>query len=178
MMPKTEPDPYAILGVARNATEIEIRAAYHALVAKYHPDKHQGNPLEGLAAEKMAAINRAYEILSDPARRAAYDSGQGTWPRAAASGFPGGFPGGPGAIPRKSMRWLQILALLMLLPILLRFGAFFVRLIVRLVRATLEVSTLARGTPLAAVLVLLVIAVLAYALIRRRAKRKASANKS
>jgi curved DNA-binding protein CbpA len=183
MMPKTEPDPYAILGVARNATEIEIRAVYHALVAKYHPDKHQGNPLEGLAAEKMAEINRAYEILSDPARRAAYDGGQGTWPRATASGFPagfpGGFPGGPGAIPRKSMRWLQILALLMLLPILLRFGAFFVRLIVRLVRATLEVSTLARGTPLAAVLVLLVIAVLAYALIRRRrAKRKASANKS
>jgi uncharacterized membrane protein YidH (DUF202 family) len=76
------------------------------------------------------------------------------------------------------MRWLQILALLMLLPILLRFGAFFVRLIVRLVRATLEVSTFARGTPLATVLVLVAIAVLAYALIRRRrSKRKAAANK-
>ena len=178
MMPKPEPDPYSILGVARNATENEIRAAYHALVAKYHPDKHQGNPLESLAAEKMAEINRAYETLSDPARRAAYDGGQGTWPRATAGGFPGGFPRGPGAIPRKSMRWLQILALLMLLPILLRFGAFFVRLIVRLVRATLEVSTLARGTPLATVLVLVAIAVLAYALLRRRrSKRKAAANK-
>jgi uncharacterized membrane protein YidH (DUF202 family) len=77
------------------------------------------------------------------------------------------------------MRWLQILALLMLLPILLRFGAFFVRLIVQLVRGAIEVSAVARGTPLAAVLVLLVIAVLAYALIRRRrAKRKAAANKS
>jgi curved DNA-binding protein CbpA len=174
MMPKPEPDPYAILGVARNATESDIRAAYHALVAKYHPDKHQGNPLEGLAAEKMAEINRAYEILSDPARRATYDGGQGTWPRAAA----GGFPGGPGAIPRKPARWLQILALLMLLPILLRFGAFFVRLIVRLVRGALELSTLTRGTPLAAVLVLLTIAALAYAFIRRRrARRKAAANK-
>jgi curved DNA-binding protein CbpA len=174
MMPKTEPDPYAILGVASNATESEIRAAYHALVAKYHPDKHQGNPLEGLAAEKMAEINRAHEILSDPARRAAYDGGQGTWPRAAA----GGFPGGPGAMPRKPMRWLQVLAMLMLLPVLLRFGAFFVRLIVRLVRGALEVSTLARGTPLGAILVLLTIGALAYALIRRRrAKRKTAANK-
>jgi curved DNA-binding protein CbpA len=174
MMPKTEPDPYSILGVARNATDSEIRAAYHALVAKYHPDKYQGNPLEGLAAEKMAEINRAYEILSNPARRAAYDSGQNPWPRTAA----GGFPGGPGAIPRKPMRWLQILALLMLLPLLLRFGAFFVRLIVRLVRATLEVSAVARGTPLGAILVLAAVLVLAYVLIRRRrAKRKAAANK-
>jgi curved DNA-binding protein CbpA len=173
MMPKTEPDPYSILGVARNATDSEIRAAYHALVAKYHPDKYQGNPLEGLAAEKMAEINRAYEILSNPARRAAYDNGQNPWPRAAASGF----PGGPGAIPRKPVRWLQILALLMLLPILLRFGAFFVRLIVRLVRATLELSAVARGTPLAMVLVLAAIVLLAYVLIRRRAKRKADASK-
>jgi curved DNA-binding protein CbpA len=169
MMPKSEPDPYAILGVARNATDHEIRAAYHALVAKYHPDKYAGNPLEGLAAEKMAEINRAYETLSNPARRAAYDSGQGTWPRPAASGF----PGGPGAIPRRPTRWLQFLALLMLLPILFRFGGFIVRIIVRLVRGALEVSTLARGTPLGMVLVLVAVLVLAYVLIRRRrAKRK------
>jgi hypothetical protein len=167
MMPKPEPDPYAILGVARNATDSEIRAAYHALVAKYHPDKHQGNPLEGLAAEKMAAVNRAYEVLSDPARRSVYDSGQGTWPRAAA----GGFPNPPGTIPRKHMRWLQILGLLMLLPILLRFGAFIVRLLVRLVRGALEVTSLARGTPLTAVLVLLAVAGLVYVLLRWRSKR-------
>jgi hypothetical protein len=171
MMPKPEPDPYSVLGVARNATDNEIRAAYHALVAKYHPDKHQGNPLEGLAAEKMAAINRAHEILSDPARRAAYDSGQTSWPRAAAAGHP--FSTGPGSIPRKSMRWLQILALLMLLPILFRFGAFIVRLLVRLVRGAIEISSLVRGTPLTAVLVFLAVAVLVYALIRRgRAKRE------
>jgi hypothetical protein len=171
MMPKPEPDPYAILGVARNATDSEIRAAYHALVAKYHPDKYQGNPLEGLAAEKMAAINRAYEILSDPARRSAYDGGQGTWPRAAA----GGFSSAPGTIPHKRMRWLQILGLLMLLPILFRFGAFIVRLLVQLVRGALELSTVARGTPLGAVLVLATLALLLYVLVRRRrAKGKGS----
>jgi hypothetical protein len=175
MMPKTEPDPYAVLGVARNATDSDIRAAYHALVAKYHPDKHQGNPLEGLAAEKMAEMNRAYEILSDPARRAAYDGGQGGWPRAAA----GGFPNAPGTIPRKPMRWLQILALLMLLPIVLRFGTFIVRLLVRLVRGAIEISAVARGTPLGAVLVLATLAVLLYVLIRRRrAKRTSDATKS
>jgi hypothetical protein len=175
MMPKTEPDPYAILGVARNATDSEIRAAYHVLVAKYHPDKHMGNPLEGLAAEKMAEINRAYEILSDPARRAAYDGGQGGWSRAAA----GGFANAPGTIPRKPMRWLQVLGLLMLLPILFRFGGFIVRLLVWLVRSALEVSAVARGTPLGAVLVLATLSVLLYALIRRRRiKRKSDATKS
>jgi membrane protein implicated in regulation of membrane protease activity len=71
------------------------------------------------------------------------------------------------------MRWLQILALLMLLPILFRFGAFIVRLLVRLVRGAIEISSLVRGTPLTAVLVFLAVAVLVYALIRRgRAKRE------
>ena len=171
MIPKPEPDPYSVLGVARNATDIEIRAAYHALVAKYHPDKYQGNPLEGLAAEKMAGINRAYEILSDPARRAAYDGGQATWPRAASGGNP--FAAAPGSIPHKRMRWLQLLGLLMLLPILLRLGAFVVRLLVRLVRGALEISAVARGTPLAAALVLAALTLLLYVLIRRRrTKRK------
>jgi len=62
-------DPYVVLGVARTATPAEIRAAYHALVAQYHPDRHQGNPLAALASEKMIELNRAYETLSDPARR-------------------------------------------------------------------------------------------------------------
>lgn len=66
-------DPYAILGVARTATPAEIRAAYHALVAQYHPDRHQGNPLATLASEKMIELNRAYETLSDPARRRLLD---------------------------------------------------------------------------------------------------------
>jgi curved DNA-binding protein CbpA len=172
MIPRTkpEPDPYAVLGVARNATDAEIRAAYHALVAKYHPDKHQGNPLEGLAAEKMAEINRAYEILSNPARRAACDNGQATWPRPAAAGNP--FGTAPGTIPRQRARWLQILGLLLLLPLLIRFGAFIVRPLIRLVRAGLEITQVARGTPLAAVLFLLASTLLVIFLLRRRAKRK------
>ena len=48
-MPSTETqDPYSVLGVPRTATEAEIRAAYRALVAQYHPDRHQGNPANGL----------------------------------------------------------------------------------------------------------------------------------
>ena len=171
MMPRTEePNPYVVLGVARNASEAEIRAAYHALVAKYHPDKHQGNPLEGLAAEKMAEINRAYEILSDSQRRAAFDSGQSAWPRAAGGGNP--FGGAPGTIPRKRIRWLQILGLLLLLPLLIRFGSFIVRLLAWLVRAAMEVTQVTRGTPLAGILVLLAIAVLGIVLVRRRRARR------
>ena len=64
-----------MLGVARSASQDEIQAAYQTLVGKYHPDLHQGNPLEDLANERLAEINQAYEMLSDPARRAAYDAG-------------------------------------------------------------------------------------------------------
>ncbi|MEO8214763.1 MAG: J domain-containing protein, partial [Myxococcales bacterium] len=66
-------DPYLVLGVPRTATAPEIRAAYLALGARYHPDLHQGNSLRELATAKMAEINGAYEVLSDPAQRAALD---------------------------------------------------------------------------------------------------------
>jgi curved DNA-binding protein CbpA len=72
-------DPYAVLGVARSAAQAEIKAAYQTLVGKYHPDLHQQNPLEDLAKERMVEINGAYELLSDPARRAAYDAGFRSW---------------------------------------------------------------------------------------------------
>ena len=166
MMAKAEPDPYSVLGLARTASDAEIRAAYHALVAKYHPDRYQGNPLEDLATEKLAEINRAYEILSDPARRAAYDGGQGFWPRAAGTGQP--YAAGPASLSRQHIRWLQIVALLLLLPLAYRFGSFLVRLLVRLVRAALEVTPLLRGTPVAGGLVLLLTAILVFVLLRRR----------
>ena len=54
---------YEILGVGSNATEGEIRKAYRRLASKYHPDKHQGNPLQELAEEKFKEINEAYHAL-------------------------------------------------------------------------------------------------------------------
>ncbi|MES1171722.1 MAG: J domain-containing protein [Bacteroidota bacterium] len=68
-------DLYERLGVAPGAGAEEIRRCYLELVARYHPDRHQGNPLGDLARERVAELNAAYEVLSDPARRAAYDAG-------------------------------------------------------------------------------------------------------
>ncbi len=61
---------YEILGVKKDATEEEIKAAYKKLVKQYHPDLHPG---DNLAAEKFKEINEANEVLSDKQKRAAYD---------------------------------------------------------------------------------------------------------
>jgi len=58
-----EKDYYSILGVQRGAKKEEIIRAYRKLAAKYHPDKHQGNPLADLAEEKFKEINDAYHTL-------------------------------------------------------------------------------------------------------------------
>ena len=60
----------------------------------------------------------------------------------------------------------------MILPLAYRFGSLLVRLLVRLVRAALEVTPLLRGTPVAGGLVLLLTAILVFVLIRRRSRRK------
>ena len=65
-------DYYRVLGVLDDAEDIVIKAAYRALAQRYHPDKWQGDPAE--ATRRMADINAAYAVLSDPAKRAAYDS--------------------------------------------------------------------------------------------------------
>jgi len=64
------PDYYAILQVSPAAEKEVIEAAYRKLAQKYHPDI---NKSEG-AEEKMKRINAAHEVLSDPAKRAAYDA--------------------------------------------------------------------------------------------------------
>jgi len=63
-------DYYEILGVARNATEGEIKKAYRRLAMKYHPDR---NPSDHDAEEKFKEAKEACEVLSDAGKRAAYD---------------------------------------------------------------------------------------------------------
>ncbi len=63
-------DYYEVLGVAREATPDEVKAAYRRLALKFHPDK---NPGDKAAEEKFKEAAEAYEILSDAAKRAAYD---------------------------------------------------------------------------------------------------------
>ncbi|MFC1994892.1 J domain-containing protein [Chloroflexota bacterium] len=62
---------YTLLGVSSDASQSEIRAAYRYLAKQYHPDI---NP-SAEASARMSEINQAYSILSDPAKRAAYDAG-------------------------------------------------------------------------------------------------------
>jgi curved DNA-binding protein CbpA len=157
-------DAYAVLGVAHTATPDQIKAAYRELVAKYHPDHHQGNPLEELAASKLAEINRAYEILSDPEQRAAYDAGQPSWPRPVGSPFDSMSFGGR----RRRLRWPYVIGIIMLLPLVLRLGVFLVRALARLFRVGAEGLGAARGTPLLLGVVVAVLAVAAFVLIRRR----------
>lgn len=56
-------NPYEVLGIKEGASLEEIKAAYREQVKKYHPDKHQDNPLQDLAEEKLQEINEAYEYL-------------------------------------------------------------------------------------------------------------------
>jgi molecular chaperone DnaJ len=93
-----EKDYYGVLGVAKNATQAEIKKAYRKLAQQHHPDANQGNKD---SEERFKEISAAYDVIGDPEKRKQYDevrdmaaSGVG------AGGFPGGFgdAGGPGGV--------------------------------------------------------------------------------
>ena len=65
-------DFYEILGVPRNASDEDIKKAYRKLAMKYHPDRNQGEAAKA-AEEKFKETKEAYEVLSDAAKRGAYD---------------------------------------------------------------------------------------------------------
>ena len=105
-------DLYQRLGIKRGASEAEVKKAYRSLAKQLHPDRNQDNPK---AAERFNQITQAYDILSDPDKRARYDRGEldddgnpknpfgggfggsggqrGAQPGGGFEGFPGGFEG-------------------------------------------------------------------------------------
>lgn len=83
-------DLYETLGVAKGASDQEIKNAYRKQALKYHPDKHKG---EKEAEEKFKEINQAYEVLSDKSKRQQYDTFGSTGGQSGGGGYGGGAQG-------------------------------------------------------------------------------------
>jgi len=92
-------DPYQTLGVARGASEADIKKAYRKLAKELHPDRNKDNPK---ASERFSQVTNAYDLLNDKDKRARFDRGEidGDGNPAAPFGFGGARPGagraGPG----------------------------------------------------------------------------------
>jgi molecular chaperone DnaJ len=87
-------DFYKLLGVEKNASEAEIKKSYRKMAMKYHPDRNKEKP--EAAEKKFKQIKEAYEILSDPQKRSAYDQFGHAGVDNSRGGGPGGFGGGEG----------------------------------------------------------------------------------
>lgn len=87
-----EKDYYQLLGVSKGVSETEIKKAYRKLALEYHPDRNKSKE----AHEKFKEINKAYEVLSDPQKKQAYDQyGHQAFEQGAGQGpFGGGAQGG------------------------------------------------------------------------------------
>ncbi len=87
-------DPYSTLGVARGASEKDIKSAYRKLAKELHPDRNKDNPK---AADRFSKVTQAYDLLSDKDKRARFDRGEidadGN-PANPFAGMGGGFNGG------------------------------------------------------------------------------------
>jgi DnaJ-class molecular chaperone len=96
-------DPYSILGVARNATEKDIKSAYRKLAKQLHPDRNTDNPK---ATERFSDVTRAYDLLTDKDKRARFDRGEidGEGNPASPFGFGGGSAGPGGGFSGGSQR--------------------------------------------------------------------------
>lgn len=92
----TTGDLYAVLGVSSNADEVVIRAAFKALMLRYHPDTNRSED----ATKRAAAINAAYAILGDPKKRAAYDEAQRNFAGRTGGGSPPPPPAPPKTTPK------------------------------------------------------------------------------
>lgn len=85
-------DYYSLLGVARDADDAAIKSAFRKAAMKYHPDRNGGDPE---AEKKFKDVNEAYECLSDPQKRSAYDRyGHAAFKNGGAQGGFNGFAGG------------------------------------------------------------------------------------
>jgi DnaJ-class molecular chaperone len=85
-------DYYSSLGVAKSATQEEIKKAYRKLALQYHPDKNKTKEAE----VKFKEVTKAYEVLSDPQKRQTYDQfGAAAFEQGAGAGGPFGGAGGP-----------------------------------------------------------------------------------
>ena len=87
MPPGNKRDYYEVLGVPRGADEDDLKKAYRRLAIQFHPDR---NPGDKHAEERFKELNEAYQILSDPERRAQYDRyGHAAFQGAQGGGFSG-----------------------------------------------------------------------------------------
>lgn len=99
-MSRVSRDPYAVLGVPRDADEVTIKSSFRKLALKYHPDRNQDNPE---AEERFKEVSEAYAVLRDPQTRQQYDR----------FGHMGSSPAQPGAAFRpdfSGMDWSTIFA--------------------------------------------------------------------